>query len=125
MGNLSRKIVFQDYTLLLGQQQRLRERAQPWNAAIQVDKLPVLYRRYYQSTFGDTSSSGPWWRGWDGSLDIENLEKLGSFDRDFDCNGCSLPKRPHHPQKDMPRWMLLLSAATAGAAAAVIFTRRR
>ncbi|CAJ1333912.1 unnamed protein product [Effrenium voratum] len=93
---MSQKIVFQDYQLLLGQQLRLREHALPWNSTIQVDCLPLAYRKYWQRTFG--KKDGPWWRGWDGKLDVEDLEKLGSFDKEFDCNGCALPKRPHHPQ---------------------------
>jgi hypothetical protein len=95
---MSRKIVFQDYELLLGQQQRLRERALAWNSAIQVDNLPVMYRAYWKRTFGRTGKDSPWWHGWDGSLDVEDLDRLGSWDRDFDCNGCAVPHRPHHPQ---------------------------
>ncbi|CAK9047335.1 unnamed protein product [Durusdinium trenchii] len=98
--NMTKKIIFQDYQLLLGQQQRLRERALPWNSTIQVDCLPLAYRKYWQRTFGKRSD-GPWWRGWDGKMDIEDLEKLGSWDKDFDCNGCALPRRPHHPQNPL------------------------
>jgi len=94
----SEKIVFQDYSLLLGQQLRLREHANPWNSSIQVDVLPVIYRNYYKRTFGNHTKDGPWWRGWDGSLDVEDLDRMGAFDRDFDCNGCALPVRPHHPR---------------------------
>lgn len=76
---------------------RLREGALPWNSTIQVDCLPVAYRRYWQRTFG--SKDGPWWRGWDGKLDVEDLDRVGSWDREFDCNGCAVPRKPHHPQK--------------------------
>ena len=101
--NMSRKIIFQDYQLLLGQQMRLREGALPWNSTIQVDCLPVAYRRYWQRTFG--SKDGPWWRGWDGKLDVEDLDRAGSWEREFDCNGCAVPKKPHHPQKlDFKNW---------------------
>lgn len=98
LNSLTMKIIFQDYNLLLGQQMRLRERALPWNSTIQVDVLPLAYRRYWNKTFGNLTSSGPWWRGWDGNLDVEDLERLGAWDRDFDCNGCAVPKRPHHPK---------------------------
>eukprot|EP00931_Biecheleriopsis_adriatica_P062250 TRINITY_DN37496_c0_g2_i1.p1 TRINITY_DN37496_c0_g2~~TRINITY_DN37496_c0_g2_i1.p1 ORF type:complete len:443 (-),score=67.89 TRINITY_DN37496_c0_g2_i1:21-1349(-) len=94
----SLKIIFQDYNLLLGQQQRLREGALAWNSTIQVDVLPLTYRRFWQKTFGNMSKEGPWWRGWDGSLDVEELHKLRAYDKDFDCNGCAIPKLPHHPQ---------------------------
>jgi len=99
--NFSMKIIFQDYRLLLGQQQRLRERALPWNSAIQVDSLPVLYRRYWQRTFGKLSADGPWWRGWDGSMDVEDLDRIGAWSRDFDCDGCAVPRAPHHPQNPL------------------------
>jgi phenylpropionate dioxygenase-like ring-hydroxylating dioxygenase large terminal subunit len=96
--SFSLKIIFQDYNLLLGQQYRLREKALPWNSSIQVDCLPILYRKYWKKTFGDTSKNGPWFAGWDGSMDVEELDRLGGFDHDFDCGGCAIPKRPHHPQ---------------------------
>lgn len=94
----SEKILFQDYSLLIGQHQRLREGANPWNSSIQVDILPVIYRNFYKRTFGNHTKDGPWWRGWDGSLDVEDLDRIGAFSKDFDCNGCALPVRPHHPR---------------------------
>merc|ERR1712032_955508 len=57
-----------------------------------------MYRNYWKRTFGNMTKDGPWWRGWDGNLDIEDLDKVGAWDRDFDCNGCAVPRRPHHPQ---------------------------
>ena len=77
---------------------RLREGALAWNSTIQVDCLPLAYRRYWQRSFGK-KTDGPWWRGWDGKMEIEDLEKIGSWDKEFDCNGCAVPKKPHHPQK--------------------------
>lgn len=97
----SNKIIFQDYILLLGQQQRLREGALAWNSTIQVDILPLTYRKYWQRTFGNLSADGPWWRGWDGSLDVEELHRFSGLDKDFDCNGCALPRRPHHPKNSL------------------------
>eukprot|EP00747_Dinoflagellata_sp_TGD_P033278 gnl/TRDRNA2_/TRDRNA2_136512_c0_seq1.p1 gnl/TRDRNA2_/TRDRNA2_136512_c0~~gnl/TRDRNA2_/TRDRNA2_136512_c0_seq1.p1 ORF type:complete len:457 (-),score=55.35 gnl/TRDRNA2_/TRDRNA2_136512_c0_seq1:90-1268(-) len=142
--SFSLKIVFQDYQLLLGQQRRLSEKGNPWNSSIQVDMLPLLYRRYYQRTFGNVSKDGPWWRGWDGNLDMEDLAKIGAWDKDFDCGGCAVPRRPHHPQNPLdvpgapgvapgpvpvviPRGrdaMLLLASAAAGAAVAVLLSSR-
>jgi len=139
----SRKIVFQDYELLRGQQQRLREHALPWNSTIQVDILPLTYRRYWQRTFGNRTKEGPWWRGWDGNLDLEDLDRAGSWDKDFDCNGCAIPRNPHHPQNclEVPgapgqplrpqvpltgweRWGPVLLSATLLTAAAAIAIRK-
>mmetsp|Transcript_161354 Transcript_161354/g.518065 ORF Transcript_161354/g.518065 Transcript_161354/m.518065 type:complete len:433 (+) Transcript_161354:157-1455(+) len=135
--SFSAKIVFQDYNLLLGQQMRLREKGLAWNAAIQVDNLPVMYRNYWKRTFGKTDKDSPWWRGWDGSLDVEDLDRLGVFSKDFDCNGCAVPHRPHHPQNSLevsgrlaplrPQpaqgypWLGFLVAAAIGALAAKMF----
>ena len=96
--NMTMKIIFQDYQLLLGQQQRLQEGALPWNSTIQVDALPLAYRRYWQKTYGKRQD-GPWWRGWHGKLEIEELARLGSWDKDFDCHGCAIPKKPYHPRR--------------------------
>lgn len=135
--DMSKKIIFQDYQLLLGQQMRLREGALPWNSTIQVDCLPVAYRRYWQRTFG--SKDGPWWRGWDGKLDVEDLDRVGSWDREFDCNGCAVPRKPHHPQNvlEIPgaagqplrpaapsAWWKLWAPPLAAAVLAAIVTRK-
>jgi hypothetical protein len=95
--SFSLKIVFQDYSLLVGQQQRLKEKALAWNSTVQVDILPLTYRRYHARTFGNLKEDGPWWRGWDGSMDVEDLHLVRAWDKDFDCNGCAIPVRPHHP----------------------------
>lgn len=130
-NHFSKKIIFQDYDLLIGQQQRLREGALPGNSAIQVDNLPVVYRNYWKRTFGKRDKDGPWWRGWDGGLDLEDLAKIGAWSRDFDCSGCAVPQRPHHPQNPLevsgsrapmrpqqgqgPSWVGLMVAAAAAA----------
>lgn len=31
-------------------------------------------------------------------MDVEELGRLGAWDRDFDCNGAAIPKRPWHPR---------------------------
>jgi hypothetical protein len=120
----SMKIIFQDYNLLASQQQRLSDNANPWNAAIQVDCAPLMYRRYWRKTYavglstlgcvpdeGDAegpattlsatlvdSRSGPWWRGWDGKrTDVEDLGLGG-----YDCNGCYVDVQPFHPQNPFP-----------------------
>merc|ERR1712050_639322 len=99
--SFSNKIIFQDYSLLIGQQQRLNEGALAWNSTIQVDILPLMYRKYWQSTFGNLSEDGPWWRGWNGKLDVEELHRFSGHAKDFDCNGCALPSRPHHPKNSL------------------------
>ena len=88
----SHKIVFQDYELLVNQQQRLAEGANPWNQAIQVDELPLLYRTFWKRTFRDVGKGGVWWRGWKGSADIEDLDAIVGhcFDMDGCVRACSL-----------------------------------
>ncbi|KAI8821855.1 uncharacterized protein EV422DRAFT_527303 [Fimicolochytrium jonesii] len=42
------KRVVEDYRLLKGMQERLRDGAKPWNAPIQADLLPRYYREWYK-----------------------------------------------------------------------------
>jgi phenylpropionate dioxygenase-like ring-hydroxylating dioxygenase large terminal subunit len=105
-NSFSNKIIFQDYALLAGQQQRILEGAPPWNASVQVDSLPLAYRRWWKKTYGDLTAEGPWWRGWNGEVDIEELGKTASWG--FDCGGCSTPVLPDHPYNPIPmqHWKL-------------------
>lgn len=63
----SRKIVFQDYELLHGQQDRLDMGAKPWNAPIQVDTLPKYYRDWWKKAM----YKDPYFKGY--SNDLEDL----------------------------------------------------
>lgn len=85
----SLKIVFQDYEMLFGQQQRLNEGALPWNSAIQVDNLPVLYRKWATKAF-----QSAYWNGWNPRklLDVEDLAKSARIN----CDGCN-KSQPYHP----------------------------
>ena len=71
MEHRSLKIVMQDYDLLHGQQARLRQRAKPWNTPIQVDRLPALYRSWYNSAM----KAKPFFQGYNSS-DIEDLDNV-------------------------------------------------
>mmetsp|Transcript_33240 Transcript_33240/g.48839 ORF Transcript_33240/g.48839 Transcript_33240/m.48839 type:complete len:503 (-) Transcript_33240:124-1632(-) len=115
---LNRKIIFQDYNLLAGQQQRLWEGANAWNAAVQADCLPMLYRQFWRKTFGanwqgttqrnnrsttgdeqedQNTKKGVWFRGYDKRvlMDIEDLDRVSTAH--FDCDGCAAPAVPFHP----------------------------
>ncbi|RUP43334.1 hypothetical protein BC936DRAFT_137330 [Jimgerdemannia flammicorona] len=83
MKNFSKKIIFQDYELLRGQQNRLRQGANEWNSPIQVDVLPRLYRQWWKASYGRRGAFDPWFKGYSG-----DIEDLLAPDAPY-CSGCS------------------------------------
>jgi len=73
MGSLymhfSRKIIFQDYEMLKGQQDRLRQGAKEWNSPIQIDNLPKAFRQWWKLAM----KKKPWFQGYSDQKDIEDL----------------------------------------------------
>ncbi|RUS14264.1 hypothetical protein BC937DRAFT_94082 [Endogone sp. FLAS-F59071] len=83
MENFTKKIIFQDYELLRGQQNRLRQGAKEWNSPIQVDALPWLYRQWWKVSFGRRGAGDPWFKGYSG-----DMEDLMAPDAPY-CSGCT------------------------------------
>eukprot|EP00698_Gefionella_okellyi_P012101 TRINITY_DN3230_c0_g1_i2.p2 TRINITY_DN3230_c0_g1~~TRINITY_DN3230_c0_g1_i2.p2 ORF type:complete len:180 (-),score=32.31 TRINITY_DN3230_c0_g1_i2:34-573(-) len=81
LARFSKKIVFQDYELLHGQQARLDADASAWNFAIQVDWLPKAYRQWYKKA----TLVSPYFRGW--KVDIEDIAVLDKVACEGTCRG--------------------------------------
>lgn len=57
---MSKKIVYQDIAMLAGQNNNIRLGAEPWNQAINADKLAYLYRQWL---YKELNNKLPWFKG--------------------------------------------------------------
>jgi phenylpropionate dioxygenase-like ring-hydroxylating dioxygenase large terminal subunit len=147
-------VIHGDTVGMLAQQRNMREGAPPITVATPSDEMASKYRNWLSTAMrsgGDKDNGkGPWWRGWNGKLDIEDLSKScaetsncyadGSYERAA-ASLCSTTDSRHLSEmwKVQKRWRpplgfeqrstcspcSIVAGFAAGAIAALIVQRKR
>jgi len=64
-------IIHGDTIAMLSQARNMREGCPHITVATPSDEMAIKYRKWHSKAFAERQ--GPWWKGWDGKLDIEDL----------------------------------------------------
>ncbi|CEM09094.1 unnamed protein product [Vitrella brassicaformis CCMP3155] len=134
---LQMNVPSRDAIAMTSQMRNMREGCSPLELPIACDEMAVIYRRWHARAFTDDV----WWKGWNGTLDVEDLAKsagqscfgaaaCGEFERDVARSslwapmcGKALAQRFANQRHEsdpfaQPLWKNALMLAAAGAAGA-------
>jgi len=70
-------VIHGDCIGMMSQARNMKEGCPHMNVATPSDDMAIKYRKWHSKAFGgsgkDKEKDGPWWKGWNGKLDIEDL----------------------------------------------------